>query len=232
MKKLFITILLGLSIAVAGAAERKRQLLIFVGEGNMFGANPEKTVLPVLKKEKSLRGQDMRVVWHVRPYLPTFFLDGEWQPADVDSKKSREVDNVGFEYPRLLASVRRTARKDTFENVVLYWYQGQSDARGGHGAEYADSVKRVVSKLEKDLGLGEIDVVLTRLTDAREESKKNADWQVVRDAQTELAKKNKKWKLVDTDALNGVSNNLRLTSRGFKELSATYAQLALEFITK
>lgn len=232
MKKILITTLLALSVAVAGAAERKRQLLIFVGEGNMFGVNAEKKVLPVLKREKSLQGQDLKVAWHVRNYLPTSFLDAAWKPAENGNKKAVKVKQAGAEYPRFLTNVKRVAGQNKFETVVLYWYQGQSDARNGHGAEYTDSVKRVVSRLEKDLGLGEIKVVLTRLTDSKQELQRHADWKVVREAQTDLVKKNLKWKLVNTDDFNGVSNDLRLNSKGFKELNEQYAQHALDFITK
>ena len=229
MKKLLITTLLGLSVSIAGAAEKKRQLLIFVGEGNMFGVRPEKVVIPELKKEKSLRGNELKVAWAVENYLPVSSLDEEWKPADPKAKK---VKRVGELYKRLFEKVKRSAGKKEYETVVLYWYQGASDARNEQGAEYAASVERVIKRLEADLKLGTINVVMTGLTDSKKETRQYKDWDVIRKAQQKLAQKNKKWTFVSTDELNGPANKLKLTNQGFKQLGADYAASALTFIPK
>lgn len=229
MKKLLITTLLGLSVCIAGAAEKQRQLLIFVGEGNMFGVRPEKAVVPILKKEKSLRGDEFKVAWAVENYLPVSSLDKDWKPADPKAKKMKRAGNL---YKRMFERVKRAAGKKEYETIVLYWYQGASDARNEHGAEYAESVERVIKRLEDDLKLGTINVVLTGLTDSKKEARRYKDWDVIRQAQQKLAKKNKKWTFVSTDELNGPANKLKLTNPGFKQLGKDYAESALTFIPK
>lgn len=229
MKTFLITILLGLSVAIAGAAERKRHLLIFVGEENMHGMRPEKFIVPVLKKEKSLRGNEFKVSWYVEDYLPVTRLDEQWKSTDPKAKK---VKKAGELYKRLFKEVKRTAGNKKYETIVLYWYQGVSDARNGHGASYGKAVERVVKKLEADLKLGKINVVITGLTDAKKETKRFKDWAVIRKAQEKLGSSNAAWKFVNTDELNGSSNKLKLTNKGFKALGAEYAAHALTFTAK
>lgn len=227
MKKFLITCFLGLSIAAAGAAEKKRHLLIFVGENNLAGARPAKNVLPALKKVHPLSKNEFKVAEYYQSYLPTTTLDKAWKSK---AEKPVKVRKAGRQYENLLRSVKRAASNRKFDTISLFWYQGASDARADYGKEYFGSVQRVVTRLEKDLDQGKINVVLTRLTDAKKESKRFEAWETVRKSQDELADKNKGWEIVDTDEFNGPGNKARLTSKGYKELSAKYAEHAITFL--
>lgn len=231
MKKLILPFLLGLVVSVS-AAPRKQHLFIFAGENNMESVRPERTVLPVLKKDKELRKADLLWVREARRTMSMHDVDDGWRDSDGKAKKKYGADykvKMTKDYKRLLENARQAAKKKPCETIVLFWMQGESDAQQGWGDQYAASFQRFVDSLEKDLDLGEIDVVITQLSDYGLENKKYPDWQKVRDAQKKLVKANKGWVLIETDEFNGKMNKLKFDKKGLEKIGELYAEAAMKF---
>ncbi|PQJ28115.1 sialate O-acetylesterase [Rubritalea profundi] len=233
MKKLIITLFLGLAV-VAVAAPRKRHLFIFAGENNMESVRPERTVIPALKKDKEVRKGELLWVREARREMSMHDVDEGWKDSEGKTKKKFGPDykvKQTKNYKRLLKNARQAAKKRPCDTIVLFWMQGESDAKNGWGDEYAASFKRFVTNLEKDLALGKINVVITRISDFGTENKKYPDWQNVRDAQKQLVKDNKGWILIDTDDKNGKLNKLQFDKKGIARIGELYAEIAIEFVT-
>ena len=233
MKKLIIGLLLGLTV-VTSAAPKKRHLFIFVGENNMESVRPERTVIPVLKKDKEVRKGELLWVREARREMSMHDVDEGGRDSEGNAKKKFGPDYKVKQtkmYKRLLEDARQSAKKKPCDTIVLFWMQGESDAKNGWGDEYAASFQRFVTNLEKDLDLGEINVVITRLSDYGTDNKKYPDWQKVRDAQKKLVKDNKGWILIDTDDKNGKLNKLKFDKKGIERIGELYAEIAMEFVT-
>ncbi|MFC4991865.1 sialate O-acetylesterase [Rubritalea tangerina] len=232
MKRLICTLLLGLAVVVS-AAPRKRHLMIFVGENNMESVRPERTVLPVLKKDKELRKSELLWVREARRTMSMHDLDEGWRDSEGKAKKKLGPDykvKKTKDYKRLLENAKQAARKKECDTVILYWMVGETDAQKGWGDQYEASFKRFIKQFEEDLGLGKIHVVITRLSDYGIENKKYPDWQKVRKAQEKLVKDNKGWVLVSTDDYNGKTNKLQFDKKGLEALGDTYAEIAMKFL--
>ena len=223
---------MGLTV-VTSAAPRKRHLFIFVGENNMESVRPERSVLPILKKDKELRKADLIWVREARRTMSMHDVDEGWKDSEGKAKKKYGADykvKQTKSYKRLLENARQAAKKKPCETVVLFWMQGESDAQNGWGDQYAASFQRFIDSFEKDLDLGEINVVITRLSDYGLENKKYPDWEKVRKAQTSLVKKNKGWVLIDTDDFNGKLNKLQFDKKGIEKIGELYAAAAMKFV--
>jgi hypothetical protein len=233
MKKLITSLFLGLAV-VATAAPRKRHLFIFAGENNMESVRPERTVIPLLNKDKELRKAELLWLRDARRVMSMHDVDEGWRDSEGKAKKkfgSGYKVKQTKSYKRLLENARQAAKKKACDTIVLFWMQGESDAKNGWGDEYAASFKRFVTNLEKDLDLGEVNVVITRVSDHGTENKRYPDWQKVRDAQNQLVIDNKGWILIDTDDKNGTLNKLEFDKKGLARISELYAEIATKFIT-
>jgi hypothetical protein len=238
MKTLIVTLLFCCSLLSSHSAPRKRHLFIFAGENNMESVKPERLVIPELeKKDKELKKADLLWTRQARRVMAMNDVDSEWTD---DEGKSKVRYGSGYskkkakEYERLVETARATARKKECDTVVLFWMQGETDAQKGWGEQYAESFARFVKQLEEDLELGEIDVVIARLSDhglQEKWQKKYPDWEKVRKAQEKLVKDNKGWVLIDTDDLNGKLNNLKFDKKGIEILGDRYADAALKFVS-
>ena len=99
---------------VAVAAPRKRHLFIFAGENNMESIRPERTVIPVLKKDKELRKSDLLWVREARREMSMHDMDEGWRDSEGKAKKKYGPDykvKQTKNYKRLLANARQSAKK-------------------------------------------------------------------------------------------------------------------------
>lgn len=229
MKTLVAAILVSLSMFAAADSH----LLIFLGENNIEKLRPERHVLPDIQRSRDLRGD--QIYW-------ARIAERKLSLKDLDkASKGNRLRGYGHsgskgrsgasDYNRILSAIRTEAPPKEVDNIILFWMQGETEAKEARGDTYTESVQNFVKVLEEDLDLGEITLVITRLSDYGLDKAQYPDWEKVRKAQEKLVKDNEGWELVDTDELNGSSNSLKFDSKGIEALGEMFTQIGLRLMT-
>jgi hypothetical protein len=228
-KRWFSLFLIFQLAAMSGLEAGRQHYFIFVGEGNIEKLRPELFFIPKVQKSEVLRGDQIFWSKSMERNLTLRGLD-KWWTAEGEDKPAGGASGNGFK--RMLMNIRNEAPMTACDTVVLFWMQGETDAKLRYGGSYQNAFERFVARLEAELGLGPIDVVITRLNDYDMEGKVYPDWVRVRDAQVQLAADHDGWEVIDTDALNGPNNALKFTTKGLEKLCENYAEWAVFFASQ
>jgi hypothetical protein len=211
----------GWSICASGiSAEGQLHLFILSGQSNMAGLNPDRTFTPAVKKalgnvivvKDAVGGQPIRR-WYK-----------QWKSAD-----GKTPQRNGDLYDRLLTKVNAAAGDKKPDTITFVWMQGERDAKEKHGGVYAASLRGLIDQLQSDLGRKDVNFVIGRLSDNRNN---DAHWELVRKAQAEVAEADARGAWVDTDDFNGPKNDLHYTKDGYDQLGAAFAAKAIELVNK
>jgi len=218
------TLLSLLSASSLNAEGVEKHLFILSGQSNMAGLNPNRSFTPTV--ETAFGKENVIVVKDARGGMPIRRWYKEWKPAKGDQPKGN-----GDLYDRLMSKVTTAIKGKKIQTVTLVWMQGERDAKEKHGTVYSESLKGLVKQLADDLNREDIHVVIGRINDFSMNNKSHPHWTNVREAQVEVAESLPKGAWVDTDDLNGPTNDIHATREGYKLLGERFAKQAIDLIT-
>lgn len=204
-------------------------LFILSGQSNMAGLDPQLSFTPTV--EEAFGKDRVTVVKDAQGGQPIRRWVKDWKPA-----KGEMPESTADLYDRLMKKVKSVTEGKSFETVTFVWMQGERDARESHGEVYARSFTQLLDQLEEDLGCDDLRFVIGRLSDFDNDNKRYPHWTMVRDAQVELAQKEKLGAWVDTDDLNDkkkgevMVNDLHYTKDGYVTLGKRFAEAAIGLI--
>jgi len=221
----FLFLFLGFLTVVADTAEMKKtHLFILSGQSNMASLDPDVYFTPHLKKE--FERDEVIVVHEALGAQPIRRWYKKWLSAA--GKESEVPADI---YDRLLAKVRGAMTGKRADTITFVWYHGARDAREKQGAVYAASLKGLLAQLQADLERRDINLVIGRLTDY-DDKKMYPDWSLVREALVEVAESYPRGAWIDTDDLNGPTNEVHFSAEGLRLLGARLAAKAIELIRR
>ncbi len=218
---LCLAALAGLTAGTDGA---KTHLFILSGQSNMAGLNPDISFTPALKN--AFAGEEVIVVKDALGGQPIRRWYKKWKPASGSME-----GNHGDLYDRLMGKVRAAIGDRKPDTVTFVWMQGERDAKEKHGEVYAASLKGLIDQLKEDLGRQDVNFVIGRLSD-NGNGNKATHWDIVRQAQVEVAEADPRGAWIDTDDLNGPNNGLHYTKDGYKTMGERFAEKAIALVRK
>ncbi len=218
---LFCCILLLLTVARA-TAESKVRLFILSGQSNMAGLPPEVSFTPTV--EKAFADDEVIVVKDAAGGRPIREWYKKWKPANGPAP-----ENTGGLYDRLMTKVNAAIEDKKVDTISFVWMQGERDAKEGHAAVYAESMKGLIEQLRTDLGRKDVTVVIGRLSD---HLKDHEGWNGVRAAQVKVAEEDPLVDWVDTDEMNGPGDGLHYDKPGYTELGKQFAEKTIALLKK
>lgn len=222
---------------LASSALAASHLFIMSGQSNMERWDPDKKFVPTVRK--LLKKDD---VWHVKVAHGGKGIRhwvADWDQIAREERVEKRPDPVEPDYyDEIMTKVRAgIAEHGKPDSVTLVWVQGEADARRGWHAAYARSLDTLVTSLQTDLEVHELNVVVGRLSDfsptgdpARE------GWPVVRQAQMEFVKGNRRRGWVDADDLNDLGtkkepfDDLHYSKKGYKVFAKRLAIQAARIV--
>ncbi len=213
-----------LLLAASAVAEGKVRLFILSGQSNMAGLPPEVSFTPTVKE--AYADDEVIVVKDARGGQPIRQWYKQWKPANA-AADAPAAENQGQLYDRLMTKVNAAIEGKKIDTISFVWMQGERDAKEGHSAVYAASLKGLIGQLRKDLKRDDITVVIGRLSDCL---KNNAHWDGVRAAQVKVAEDDPLGGWVDTDDLNGPNDGLHYDKPGYAELGKRFAEKTIELL--
>ena len=227
------------------ADDAKQHLFIMSGQSNMQGLDLNLSFIPAV--EAAFGKPNVTVVKDALGGQPIRRWYKAWKPAEDhvppiegSSKDAKPIDHtkIGTLYDRLMMRLHDATQGRQFDTVTFCWMQGERDAKEGHGSVYAASLKGLIQQLSEDLQRDDIHFVIGRLSDFALDSTKIPHWNVVRDAQVEVAEASPLGTWIDTDDLNEgvnkrgrtIQNDLHYSVEGYKVLGQRFATKAIELI--
>jgi hypothetical protein len=238
MKQIVLLTAVAVSIAfgaVVSAAEKRVHIFILSGQSNMAGMNPKAGFEPEAKKQFP----DAEVVYlkiarggqPIRLWVEEFPEIAKKHKLTVPGKAAgtQYYEPILKQYRGLLDKHPKPA------SVTLCWMQGERDAKEKLSAAYAEALEQLIENLRRDLKQPEMNFVIGRLSDFGKPG--DTEWENVRRAQVELARKDKRGSWVDCDDLNdkekdGVKrNDLHYTKEGYELLGRRFARQAKALIS-
>ncbi|MEK6233347.1 MAG: hypothetical protein N2C14_01400 [Planctomycetales bacterium] len=225
----FSFVLLATAAASVGFAEKKTRLFILSGQSNMVGLNPNVSFTPAVTKAFS--GDKIIVVKDAAGGQPIRRWFKQWKPADAGKSQGKNAgkEKYGDLYDRLMSKVAAASKGKKFDSISFVWMQGERDAKEGHGAVYAASMKGLIEQLRGDLKRPDMTVVIGRLSD---HLKDNKGWEAVRAAQVQVAEGDKAADWIDTDELNGPRDGLHYPKEGYAEMGKRFAAKTIALVNK
>lgn len=228
MKRLLSLLLLAVPFVLA--EDPGKHLFILSGQSNMAGLDPKASFTPAV--EAAFGKENVIVVKSAKGGQPIRRWDTEWKPAEGD----KPVGD-GLLYDAMMQATKAAVKDSRLTSVTFLWMQGERDAKEKHAAVYADSFKRIIAHVAKDLGHENVHVVIGRLSDARMQS---PEWIKVRDIHVELADSFSHGAWVDTDDLNDginrngkkISNDVHYSADGYITFGQRLADKSIALLKK
>lgn len=228
-------IVIGLLSTIVSAEETLhsgKHLFIFSGQSNMKHLRPGRTFLPkvasVLGRENIIAVKEAQGGEPIRKWVK------DWRAESGYESSSR-----GVIYDRLLKKIQLEIEGEKLASVTFLWMQGEQDAVERFGKVYAKSLRSLLKQLQSDLGWEPIHFIIGRLSDYTPPQKFN-HWNMIRNAQMEVAESYPFGAWVNTDDLNDlvradgtfVGNDLHYTPHGYKIFAERLADKSIELIRK
>ncbi|MEC4726882.1 sialate O-acetylesterase [Shewanella sp. D64] len=207
----------------AQASDEGKHLLILSGQSNMARLDPSVSFTPTL--DNHLGKNNFIVVKDAKGGQPIRRWYKQWKPVEGEMP----ADN-GDLYDRLMVKVNGAIQGEKIKTVTFVWMQGERDAKDKQGRVYADSLKGLFKQLSMDLNKKDINIVIGRINDFDMENKKAAHWTSIREAQVEVAESLPRATWVNTDDLNGKTNDIHALEDGYDILGERFALKAIELI--
>ena len=220
-----------LTALAAAAAEPARPLRLFLlsGQSNMKHVDPEASFTP--RVSAALPDCEVAVVkFAVSGQLIRMWVH-DWQPP-AGQQPAGQGPN-GRHYDALLRLTRDAlADRPRPASVTLVWMQGEADANHpGYAELYPAALHALLGQLRRDLGRDDVDMVLGRISDFGVGQPDRPGWDTIRAEQVKFVEQDpdhRAW--VDTDDLNGNSNGLHYTRRGYQLLGERFADAAVALL--
>lgn len=204
LRCLFFLVALSMSaIGCTSTPKTGKHLFILSGQSNMTGT--VKDAFTERVQERYGEENAVVVISSRGGRGIRFWVEDYRQPGDR-GLTPKKMNSNGEEYPRLMNAVMDTAKDDSFDTVGFIWMQGESDANNRLSEVYEESFRKLIARLEKDLGRDDLYYVIGRINDYARSRPDNEHWHRVRAAQVRLGStKGNAW--IDTDDLNGGSED-------------------------
>ena len=156
----------------------------------------------------------------------------KWTPGKGKAPRWRKGEKPGDLYDRLIKNVRHKLGEKRPDTITFVWMQGERDASEQHGDVYEASFKGLLAQLQSDLKRKDINIVIGRISDHKLGKRTHSHWIDIRKIQVSLADSlpNAAW--VNTDDLNGPTDDNHANKEGYKELGKRFAEKAVELIKK
>jgi len=188
----------------------------------MVGLDADKYFTPIV--EKVFGPRNVIVVKYAYAGMPICFWDKSWM-----SLYGEVFPNQGVLYDILMDRVFQAIDGIEISTVSFVWMQGETDALLGDGFAqvYEISLIHLMSQLKTNLGRNDIGVIIGRISDY---GKSDPYWEIVRYEQVHFAEHYPNTLWVNTDDLNGRTNDPHLTDRGYRRLGKRFAKRAIRLI--
>jgi hypothetical protein len=210
---------------MAGAPARKTHLFILSGQSNMARLDPALSFTPMVTQAFS--NDQVIVIKDAQGGEPIRRWYKQWKPA-----KRKAPPAPGDLYDRLMEKVRAAIATNRPDTVTFVWMQGGRDAKERQGDVYADSLRGLFSQLEADLGRNDLNYVIGRLYGANPVSETNPHWNIVRQAQVDVANALPRGAWVDSDDLEIGPDGQHFNEKGYTAFGARFAEKAIELVRK
>ncbi|MCG6158032.1 sialate O-acetylesterase [Rubinisphaera margarita] len=222
------------AVSPAVAADKPTHLFILSGQSNMAGMKPDLGFVPELSEEfKEGETAYIKIAEGGKPIR--FWLPDDWnmlaERYNLETKLTGAASEKNY-YSRILDEYEKYTEKNGWpKRVTFCWMQGERDARERLSSAYADALKLLIANLRRDLKQPEMTFVIGRLSDFRPEPQR-AHWEIVRQAQVQVAEDDPLGAWVDCDDLNNKKkgeitvNDLHYTQEGYELLGRRYVRQA------
>lgn len=155
-----------------------------------------------------------------------------WSPEwTAEGARITQNQNVGPLYDQLLEIVRRVRSRHDAEVMAMLWAQGGRDARYEEAAkQYESNLKKIIAAARKDLGEPELPFLVARTVDVPKERFPYVD--LVREAQARVVKQDPRARMIETDDLSQLRDDIHFDTQGQIEQGKRFAQALLEMLAQ
>lgn len=213
-----------------------KHLFILSGQSNMQLLRPKESLKPILHAEFGKK--NVAVVKYALGAQPIRRWYKDWKsPNSAESNAQPDL------YDSLMVSVKEVLNRRKIDpkkasSVTFIWMQGERDARKSFGEVYEKSLLGLYKRLSDDLGIGNMNFVIGRLSDFGLKKKGWPHWQMIRDIQVKVAASNSRFGWINTDDLNTginrkdkwVTDDIHMTKEGYVIMGDRFARKAIELI--
>jgi hypothetical protein len=192
----------------SGQTTHSADLIILSGQSNMANWDPQDVFIPELDSlypnnellfvKVALGGQSIQQWYNV--------LDNPKRP------------HFGPLYLQLVDEIRAATSGKKLTTATLVWMQGEQDTYNKPAGVYQKSFQGLLRSLQAEVGI-KLNVVIGRINDSRQDRY----WEYIRNLEMKEKFNNIKIPWVDTDDLNGPTNDLHMTPEGYQELAHRFA---------
>lgn len=221
-----------LAATTANAAE-PNHLFILSGQSNMERWDPDKKFVPTLKKE--LKKQDFWIVKvaHGGKAIHNWVDDYDAIAREAGVNKIPKTHGAPY-FDEILKKVREGEKEHGKPTTVtLVWAQGEADARRGQAAAYRPAFVSLVGRLQRELAVDHVNVVVSRLSDWEPSAEAAQEgWATVRRVHWTYGTKEPHAAWVDADDLNNLGSkkkpveDIHYSKKGYKILAQRLARQA------
>lgn len=194
-------------------------LFLLSGQSNMANLNPDEAFTPAVN---AAFGKEQAIVVKAAYGAKSI---SHWYKPKQDNPRN-------WLHRELIGKTRFRIADREIKTVTFVWMQGESDADDG-SATYAANFNGLLKNLREDLGRDDVNFVIGRLSD-HSQPEKYKEWEAMRQIQVELAESSPRGAWIDTDDLNGETNELHYPNgeNGRVALGKRFAAKAIELANK
>ncbi|MGB0585950.1 MAG: sulfatase-like hydrolase/transferase [Limisphaerales bacterium] len=197
-----------LTASVVTAADKPVHLFILSGQSNMARMNPNAGFMPEAKK--LFKDEEVVYIKVSKGSQPICRWLEEWQEIakenGLDEKHIQRI-HKGWKvalYQPILDKYKEMLKKHPrLTSVTFCWMQGESDAQARAEAAYKDALKLLITKLRRDLGRPDMNIVIGRISDYGIDNPESG-CVAIRKIQREIVSEDASSAWVDVDDLNNI----------------------------
>ena len=224
MMAVVLTIALSLSGQAKATDAKPLHLFILSGQSNMEGLNPNRTFKPVI--QDAFGAEHVLVVHNALGGQPIRRWYKKWKLEGDENRKQ-----IGDLYDALMTDVKVALGERNPTTITVVWMQGERDSRQKRAQEYSESLKGLIEQFRHDLGRPDMNFIIGRLSDyGNKKLDEHPSWNAIREIQVEIAESDSRGAWVDTDDLNGPSDDLHYIWSGYEELGRRFAGKATQLL--
>ncbi len=195
-------------------------LFLLSGQSNMANLNPGPVFTPQIQQH--FGADNVVIVKVAKSGQPIRRWHQGWKLTGAQNPKQ-----IGDIYEELMKQTKTALNGRPIESVTLVWMQGERDAKEGLSDHYQEAFQGLLDQIKTELKIKNLNYVMGRLSDS---GLGNKDWDRMRDIQQKLGEAGPHAAWVNTDDLNGETNDLHYTKEGYQLLAERFASRAIELL--
>ena len=204
----------------------KTRVFLLSGQSNMRQLKPAKDLEPLL--HKAFPKDNLLFVKLAVGGQPVRRWVKDWEGPPGKELLPTEGPHYGDLYDKLLSKARAAAKKrdislEHADSVTLLWAQGEYDANKELSSVYEKSLHTLFGNLRRDVKHPRLGVVIARNSDYGDGK---PHWKRVREIQESVAASDPLIEFFDTDDLNGKTNDIHMTKKGYRTMGERFAKAA------